>query len=72
MMGRPIFSYKVLEQPRLPYAEKIFRNFFRCRVISKFKLEIIELFGDISQIVKNGTPFLQNWWGAGLLFHALF
>ena len=40
--------------------KKIFRNFFRCRVISKNKLEIIEPFGDIYQIVKIETPFLQN------------
>ena len=67
MMGRPIFSYSVLEQPRLPYAKK-FPKFFSLQVISKNKLEIIELFGD-NQIVKMETPFLQNYWWAGLFFH---
>ena len=40
--------------------KKFSEIFFRCIVISKNKLEIIELFGDIYQIVKIETPFLQN------------
>ena len=58
--GPAYFSYSVLEQPKLPYAKEVLRKFFRCRVISKNKLELIELFGDFYQIVKIETPFLQN------------
>ena len=48
---------------RLAYLNRN-RNFFRCRFISKNKLEIIELFAIFYQIVKIETLCLrQYWWG---------
>ena len=40
--------------------KKFSEIFSAAEFISKNKLEIIELFGDIYQIVKIETPFLQN------------
>ena len=61
LMGPACFFHTMLWN-NLGYLmfRKIFRNFIRCRVISKNKLEKIELFGDVYQIAKMETPFLQN------------
>ena len=54
---------------------KNFEFFFRCRVVSKNKLEIIELFGDIYQIVSGKlieTLFLQRFNdGLAYIYHII-
>ena len=57
---------------RLAYLMPKTEIFSLCRFISKNKLEIIEIFADFYQIDKIETPFLQNYWWAGLFFHTLF
>ena len=40
--------------------KKFSEIFFAADLLARNKLEIIELFGDVYQIVKIETPFLQN------------